>query len=76
MKKAEIAGAGVGGGVGVGGAITAVSVSGTVSGLSAAGISSGLAAVGGTMAGGLVVVAAVPLLTAAVGYGLVCLFSK
>ena len=76
MKNTEVAGASIGGGIGVGGVITAVSVSGPVTGLSAAGISSGLAAIGGTMAGGLIVVAAAPLAVAAIGYGIVRLFSK
>ena len=65
---------GTAGGVvaGVGGAIGAISVSGAVSGLSAAGITSGLAAIGGgAMLGGLVVVAAIPVIAGAAGYGLV-----
>lgn len=58
--------------VGVGGAIGAISVSGLVSGLSAAGITSGLAALGGgTMLGGLAVVATIPVAAGAAGYGLV-----
>lgn len=57
---------------GIGGAIGAVSVSGTVSGLSAAGITSGLAAIGGgTMLGGIALIAALPIAVGAAGYGLV-----
>jgi ribosome-binding protein aMBF1 (putative translation factor) len=64
---------GVGGGVaaGVGGAIGAISASGAVAGLSAAGITSGLAAIGGSMLGGLAVVATIPVAAGAAGYGLV-----
>lgn len=64
---------GTSGGVlaGVGGAIAAISASGVVPGLSAAGITSGLAAIGGSMLGGLAVVAVIPVATAAAGYGLV-----
>lgn len=63
---------GIGGGAtaGVGGAIAAVSASG-FAGLSAAGISSGLAAIGGTMLGGLAVVATIPMVAGVAGYGLV-----
>ena len=56
--------------VGAAGAIGAVSASGAVTGLSAAGITSGLAAVGGSMLGGIFVVAAVPIAVGAVGYGI------
>jgi len=76
MSNSKVVGAGVGGVAGVGGSVAAVSVCGTVSGLSAAGISSGLAAIGGTMAGGVVVVAAVPLAAVGLGYGVVQLFKK
>ena len=64
---------GVAGGIaaGVGGAIGAISVAGTVAGLSAAGITSGLAAIGGSMLGGLAVVATIPVAIGGVGYGLV-----
>lgn len=65
---------GVSGGVvaGVGGAIGAISTSGAVAGLSAAGMTSGLAALGGgTMLGGLVVVATIPVAAGALGFGLV-----
>lgn len=75
-KEKDVLGEAIGaaGGVatGIGGAIGAVSVSGTVSGLSAAGITSGLAAIGGgTMLGGIAVVAALPIAVGAAGYGLV-----
>ena len=56
---------------GVGGAIAAVSSCGTTLGLSAAGITSGLAAIGGSMLGGLAVVASIPIAAGAAGYGLV-----
>jgi DNA-binding XRE family transcriptional regulator len=56
---------------GVGGAIGAISASGAVAGLSAAGITSGLAALGGTMLGGIAVVATIPLAAGFAGYGLV-----
>ncbi len=64
---------GASGGVagGIASALAAISASGSVVGLSAAGISSGLAAIGGTMVGGLVVVAAVPVVAGLVGYGAV-----
>jgi DNA-binding XRE family transcriptional regulator len=65
---------GASGGViaGVGGALGAVSASGAVAGLSASGITSGLAAIGGgTMLGGIAVVAAIPVVTGLAGYGLV-----
>ena len=65
---------GVSGGVvaGVGGAIGAISASGLVTGLSAAGMTSGLAALGGgTMLGGLAVVATIPVAAGVAGFGLV-----
>ena len=65
---------GVSGGVvaGVGGAIGAISASGIVAGLSAAGMTSGLAAIGGgTMLGGLAVVATIPVAAGVAGFGLV-----
>jgi len=65
---------GTAGGVtaGVGGAIGAISVSGSVAGFSAAGSTSGLAAIGGgTMLGGLAVVATIPVIAGAAGYGFV-----
>lgn len=57
---------------GVGGAIGVISASGAAASLSAAGITSGLAAIGGgTILGGLAVVASIPLAVGAAGYGLV-----
>lgn len=70
-KVSEYIGAAGGITAGVGGAIGAISVSGTVAGLSAAGITSGLAALGGSMVGGIAVVALVPVVAGAAGYGLV-----
>jgi len=71
-KVSEYIGAAGGIAAGVGGAIGAISVSGAVAGLSAAGITSGLAAIGGgTMLGGLAVVATIPVAVGAAGYGLV-----
>ena len=65
---------GAAGGVvaGVGGSLAAVSAAGSVAGLSASGITSGLAAIGGgTMLGGIGVVAAIPIAAGLAGYGLV-----
>ncbi|SMO77053.1 helix-turn-helix domain-containing protein [Ruegeria faecimaris] len=57
---------------GIAGSVAAVSVAGSVSGLSAAGITSGLAAIGGgTMLGGIGLVAAIPVAAGLAGYGLV-----
>ncbi len=57
---------------GVGGSIAAIGAAGAVSGFSAAGITSGLAAVGGgAMLTGIGVVAAIPVATGLLGYGLV-----
>jgi len=60
---------------GFGGITAAVSASGAVAGLSAAGISSGLAAigalVGGGMAVGVAVAAAIPLAAGAAGYAII-----
>ena len=66
----------VGGGVlGFGSITAAVSASGAVAGLSAAGIASGLAAIGGIvgggMAAGIVVVAALPIAAGVLGFGIV-----
>ena len=66
----------VGGGIlGFGSITAAISASGAVAGLSAAGITSGLAAigaaVGGGMAAGVVVLAAVPIAVGAAGYGII-----
>jgi len=62
------AGGGVGGGIGA--AIASVAAGGAVPGLSAAGIASGLAAIGGTMLGGLAIVAALPVAGGALGFGI------
>ncbi|MCD6304105.1 MAG: helix-turn-helix transcriptional regulator, partial [Planctomycetes bacterium] len=70
-KVSEYIGAGGGIAAGIGGAIGAISASGAVAGLSAAGITSGLAALGGSMLGGIAVVAAIPVAAGFVGYGLV-----
>jgi len=70
-KVSEYIGAVGGAAAGIGGAIGAISVSGAVAGLSAAGITSGLAALGGSMLGGLAVVATIPLAVGAAGFGLV-----
>ena len=67
----EAIGAAGGMAAGLGGAIGAISASGAVAGLSAAGITSGLAAIGGTMLGGIAVVATVPVAVGAAGFGLV-----
>lgn len=57
---------------GIGGSIAAVSAAGSVTGLSAAGITSGLAAIGGgSLLGGIGVIAAVPVAVGLAGYGLV-----
>lgn len=57
---------------GIAGSLAAVSLSGSVSGLSAAGITSGLAAIGGgTLLGGVGIVAAIPAAVGLAGYGLV-----
>ena len=70
-KVSECIGAAGGIAAGFGGAIGAISASGAVAGLSAAGITSGLAAIGGSMLGGLAVIAAIPIAAGAAGYGLV-----
>ena len=71
-KISEYIGATGGIAAGVGGAIGAISASGAIAGLSAAGITSGLAALGGgTMLGGLAVVATIPVAVGFAGYGLV-----
>ena len=71
----EIIGTGGATAFGFGGITAAVSASGAVAGLSAAGISSGLAAigslVGGGMAAGVAVAAAIPLAAGAAGYAII-----
>jgi transcriptional regulator with XRE-family HTH domain len=66
---AEKIGAGTGIGAGVGASIAAVSAAGSVFGLSAAGIASGLAAIGGSMVGGVALVATIPVAAGLLGYG-------
>ena len=69
---AETLGAAGGVATGVAGSIAAVSAAGSVAGVSAAGITSGLAAIGGgTLLGGIGVVAALPVAVGLAGYGLV-----
>lgn len=71
-KVSELIGTGGGVVAGVGGSIAAIGAAGAVSGFSAAGITSGLAAIGGgAMLTGIGVVAAVPVATGLLGYGLV-----
>lgn len=71
-KLSEVLGAAGGTVAGVGGSIAAIGAAGAVSGFSAAGITSGLAAIGGgAMLTGIGVVAAVPVATGLLGYGLV-----
>lgn len=68
----EAAGAAVGAAGGIAGAGAAVAAAGAVPGLSAAGMTSGLAALGlGSMVTGIGVVAAIPIATGLVGYGVV-----
>lgn len=70
-KISEYIGAAGGVAAGIGGAIGAISAAGAVAGLSAAGITSGLAALGGSMLGGIAVVATIPVAAGFAGYGLV-----
>lgn len=71
-KVSEVLGAAGGTVAGVGGGIAAIGAAGAVSGFSAAGITSGLAAIGGgAMLTGIGVVAAIPVVTGLLGYGLV-----
>jgi transcriptional regulator with XRE-family HTH domain len=67
----ETLGAVTSGTLGVNASVAAISTAGTVSGLSGAGITTGLAALGGTMLGGIAVVAAIPVVAALAGFGLV-----
>lgn len=76
-KVSEILGSAGSAVTGIGASIAAISSSGAVAGLSAAGITSGLAAIGGgTMLGGIAVIAFVPLAAGAAGYGLVKAIKK
>ncbi|MGD1042157.1 MAG: helix-turn-helix transcriptional regulator [Sedimentisphaerales bacterium] len=70
-KAAEMVGVGTGIGAGIGASVATISAAGTVSGLSAAGITSGLAAIGGTMLGGIAVIATIPAAAGLLGYGIV-----
>lgn len=71
-KVSEVLGATGGVIAGVGGSIAAIGAAGAVSGFSAAGITSGLAAIGGgAMLTGIGVVAAIPVATGLLGYGLI-----
>lgn len=71
-KVSEMMGVTGGTVAGVGGSIAAIGAAGAVSGFSAAGITSGLAAIGGgAMLTGIGVVAAIPVSTGLLGYGLV-----
>ena len=78
--KGEALSAGTGAVVGASGAVAGVAAAGTVTGLGATGITSGLAAIGaalgGGMATGLVIVAAAPIATAGVGYGVYKLYQR
>lgn len=56
------------GAITLGGSIVAISTMGAVAGLSAAGITSGLAAIGGSMLGGIITVAAAPLVVGGLAY--------
>lgn len=70
-KVSDLVGAGGGVAAGIGAGIAAIGSAG-VAGFSAAGITSGLAAVGGgAMLAGIGVVAAIPVATGLMGYGLV-----
>jgi len=74
-KISEAIGAAGGGALGFGAISAAISASGAVAGLSAAGITSGLSAigaiVGGGMAAGVAVAAAIPLAVGALGYAII-----
>ncbi len=71
-KVSEVIGTTGGVVAGIGSSIAAIGAAGSVSGFSAAGITSGLAAIGGgTMLAGIGVVAAIPVATGLIGYGLV-----
>lgn len=68
-KISEFIGTGAGVAGGVAASVAMISTAGSVGGLSAAGITSGLAAIGGSMLGGIVAVALIPLAAGALGYG-------
>lgn len=60
-----------GAGLGIGAALAAVSAGGTVAGLSAAGVASGLAAIGGSLLGGVALVASIPVAAGLASFGVV-----
>lgn len=68
-EAGKMASTAAGGIAGAGAGIGAVIVGAKAGTVGAAAVTSGLAAVGGTMLGGLVVVAAAPVAGAALGYG-------
>jgi predicted XRE-type DNA-binding protein len=68
-KAAEFVGTGAFTAGGIAASIGAVSCAGAVGGLSAAGITSGLAAIGGSMVGGLALVASIPVAAGILGFG-------
>lgn len=68
-KITEYIGSGAGVAGGVAASVAAISAAGSIGGLSAAGITSGLAAIGGTMLGGIAVVATIPVAAGLLGYG-------
>ena len=70
-KATEFVSGGVFTAAGITASIGAVSSAGAIGGLSAAGITSGLAAIGGSMLGGLAVVASIPVAAGVLGYGVV-----
>ena len=70
-KAAEFVSGGAFTAAGITASIGAISSVGAVGGLSAAGITSGLAAIGGSMLGGLAVVASIPVAAGVLGYGVV-----
>lgn len=70
-KASEFVSGGAFTAAGITASIGAISSVGAVGGLSAAGITSGLAAIGGSMLGGLAVVASIPVAAGVLGYGVV-----
>ena len=68
-KISEFIGTGAGVAGGVAASVAMISTAGSVGGLSAAGITSGLAAIGGSMLGGIVAAALIPVAAGALGYG-------
>jgi len=68
-KISEFIGTGAGVAGGVAASVAMISTAGSVGGLSAAGITSGLAVIGGSMLGGIVAAALIPVAAGALGYG-------